>query len=62
MEVLIWLKNKGFLTNLIFGGDTIYPRKLKVEVREELPEADFQEKTAYSRQANLQVLVKGFTL
>lgn len=121
IEILAWLKNKGFLKDLLFGGGTMlrlchdlnrysvdldfwlyrfpnierfyddlkdalgkeflitdtqnkfftllieikkasYPRKLKIEIRKELKEADFQEKIAYSRQANMQVLVKGFTL
>jgi len=121
IEVLLWLKNKGFLKNLIFGGGTMmrlchnldrysidldfwlyhvqeidkfynniknsliqeytitdtknkyhtllfeikkafYPRKLKIEIREEMEKADFQEKIAYSKQGNMQVLVKGFTL
>lgn len=39
-----------------------YPRKLKVEIRKEIPQADYQEKIAYSKYSNLQVLVKAFTL
>ena len=39
-----------------------YPRKLKVEIRKEIPKADYQEKIAYSKYSNLQVLVKAFTL
>ncbi len=121
IEVLVWLKNKRFLKNLIFGGGTMmrlchnlnrysidldfwlynvqeidkfynnikdslfqeytitdtqnkyhtllfeikktpYPRKLKIEIRKEMEKADFQEKIAYSKQGNMQVLVKGFTL
>ena len=39
-----------------------YPRKLKIEIRKEIGQADFQEKIAYSKQGYLQVLVRGFTL
>ena len=121
IEVLAWLKNKGFLRNMIFGGGTMlrlcyglkrysvdldfylyrvnevdqffiklkdflkadydltdaqnkyytllfeikkapYPRKLKIEIRKENKESDFQEKIAYSLYSNQQVLVKSFTL
>ncbi|MCK5767449.1 MAG: nucleotidyl transferase AbiEii/AbiGii toxin family protein [Candidatus Atribacteria bacterium] len=121
IEVLNWLKNKGFIRKIIFGGGTMlrlchglrrysvdldfwiynvpqiegffqslkdqlhkdffvsdaqnkfytllfeikknpYPQKLKIEIRKELKEADFQEKIAYSKYAHRQVLVKGFTL
>jgi len=121
IEVLAWLKNKGFLRNLIFGGGTMlrlcynlkrysvdldfwtyrvdkidqffinlkdslkidydltdaqnkyytllfeikkvpYPRKLKIEIRKEKKENDFQEKIAYSPYSNQQVLLKSFTL
>ena len=119
--VLAWLKNKGFLRNMIFGGGTMlrlcydlkrysvdldfwtyrvdridqffinledslkadydltfaqnkyytllfeikkapYPRKLKIEIRKENKESDFQEKIAYSSYSNQQVLLKSFTL
>jgi len=121
IEVLAWLKNKGFLRNMIFGGGTMlrlcynlrrysvdlvfwkyrvdridqffvnlkdslktdydltdaqnkyytllfeikkapYPRKLKIEIRKENKENDFQEKIAYSPYSNQQVLLKSFTL
>jgi predicted nucleotidyltransferase component of viral defense system len=121
IEVLAWLKNKGFLRNMIFGGGTMlrlcydlkrysvdldfwtyrvdridqffinledslkadydltdaqnkyytllfeikkvpYPRKLKIEIRKENKESDFQETIAYSSYSNQQVLVKSFTL
>ena len=121
IEVLTWLKNKGFLRNLIFGGGTMlrlcynlkrysvdldfwtyradkidqffinlkdslkvdydlidtknkyytllfeikkapYPRKLKIEIRKDAEEKDFQEKIAYSPYSNQQVLLKSFTL
>ncbi|MBA7637319.1 hypothetical protein ES703_44962 [subsurface metagenome] len=121
IEVLAWLKNKGFLRNMIFGGGTMlrlcynlkrysvdlvfwtyrinkinqffinlkdslkadydltdaqnkyytllfeirkasYPRKLKIEIRKENKESDFQETIAYSPYSNQQVLVKSFTL
>ena len=121
IEVLAWLKNKGFLRNMIFGGGTMlrlcyglkrysvdldfwayrvdridqffinlkdslkidydltdaqkkyytllfeikkapYPRKLKIEIRKENKESDFQEIIAYSPYANQQVLLKSFTL
>ncbi|MCK4377408.1 MAG: nucleotidyl transferase AbiEii/AbiGii toxin family protein [Actinomycetia bacterium] len=121
MEVLAWLKNKGFLRNMIFGGGTMlrlcynlrrysvdldfwtyrinkinqffinlkdslkkdydltdaqnkyytllfeikkapYPRKLKIEIKKENKESDFQETVAYSPHSNQQVLLKSFTL
>jgi len=121
MEVLAWLKNKGFLRNMIFGGGTMlrlcynlkrysvdldfwtyrvdkidqffiylknslkmeydltdaqnkyytllfeikkapYLRKLKIEIRKENKESDFQETIAYSLYSNQQVLLKSFTL
>jgi len=121
IEVLAWLKNKGFLRNMIFGGGTMlrlcynlrrcsvdldfwtyridkideffinlreafkkdyditdvqnkyytllfeikkapYLRKLKIEIRKETKEMDFQETIAYSPHSNQQVLVKSFTL
>jgi predicted nucleotidyltransferase component of viral defense system len=121
IEVLAWLKNKGFLRNMIFGGGTMlrlcynlrrysvdldfwiyridkidqffinlgeafkkdydltdaqnkyytllfeikktpYHRKLKIEIRKENKESDFQEKIAYSPHSNQQVLLKSFTL
>jgi len=121
IEVLAWLKNKGFLRNMIFGGGTmlrlcynlkrysvdldfwtyrinkinqffinlkdslkadydltdvqnkyyallfeikkpLYLRKLKIEIRKENKESDFQEKIAYSPYSNQQVLLKSFTL
>jgi predicted nucleotidyltransferase component of viral defense system len=39
-----------------------YPRKLKIEIRKENKENDFQEKIAYSPYSNRQVLLKSFTL
>ena len=121
IEVLAWLKNKGFLRNMIFGGGTMlrlcynlkrysvdldfwiyrvdridqffinlknslkadydltdvqnkyyillfeikkasYPRKLKIEIRKDIEEKDFQESIAYSPYSNQQVLLKSFTL
>lgn len=121
IEVLAWLKNKGFLRNMIFGGGTMlrlcydlkrysvdldfwtyrvdkidqffinlkdsleidynladaqnkyytllfeikktpYPRKLKIEIRKENKESDFQETIAYCLYSNQQVLLKSFTL
>jgi len=121
IEVLAWLKNKGFLRNMIFGGGTMlrlcyglkrysvdldfwtyrvdridqffinlkdslktnydlidaqdkyytllfeikkapYPRKLKIEIRKENKESNFQETIAYSPYSNQQVLLKSFTL
>ncbi|MEA1939626.1 MAG: nucleotidyl transferase AbiEii/AbiGii toxin family protein [Candidatus Caldatribacteriota bacterium] len=121
IEVLNWLKNKGFFQKIIFGGGTMlrlchglrrysvdldfwiykvsqieeffqslkgklrkdflisdaqnkfytllfeikknpYPQKLKLEIRKEIKEADFQEKIAYSKYAHRQVLVRGLTL
>jgi predicted nucleotidyltransferase component of viral defense system len=121
IEVLAWLKNKGFLRNIIFGGGTMlrlcydlkrysvdldfwtyrvdrvdqffinlkdslkadydltdvqnkyytllfeikktpYPRKLKIEIRKDTKEKDFQETIAYSPHSIQQVLLKSFTL
>jgi len=121
IEVLAWLKNKGFLRNMIFGGGTMlrlcydlkrysvdldfwiyrvdridqffinlkdslkadynltdvqnkyytllfeikkasYPRKLKIEIRKDTEEKDFQESIDYSPYSNQQVLLKSFTL
>lgn len=121
IEVLAWLKNKGFLRNMIFGEGTMlrlcydlkrysvdldfwtyrvdkidqffinlkdsleidynltdaqnkyytllfeikktpYPRKLKIEIRKENKESDFQETIAYCLYSNQQVLLKSFTL
>ena len=39
-----------------------YPRKLKIEIRKETKEMDFQETIAYSPHSNQQVLLKSFTL
>jgi len=39
-----------------------YPRKLKIEIRKDAEEKDFQEKIAYSPYSNQQVLLKSFTL
>ena len=39
-----------------------YPRKLKIEIRKENKESDFQETIAYSSYSNQQVLLKSFTL
>ena len=39
-----------------------YPQKLKIEIRKEIKEADFQGKIAYSKYTHRQVLLKGMTL
>ncbi len=39
-----------------------YPRKLKIEIRKENKESNFQETIAYSPHSNQQVLLKSFTL
>jgi len=39
-----------------------YSRKLKIEIRKENKESEFQEKIAYSPYSNQQVLLKSFTL
>lgn len=121
IEILEWLKNKGFLEKLIFGGGTMlrlcydlsrfsidldfwtyrikeperyykrldlelsnsyeltdtafkfytmlfeirklkYGGKLKIEIRKNKKDFDLQEKIAFSRYSNKQVLVKAFTL
>ena len=40
----------------------IYPRRLKIEIRREIKDCDYQEKIAFSRFSNRQVLVKAHTL
>jgi predicted nucleotidyltransferase component of viral defense system len=121
IEILEWMKNKGFLEKLIFGGGTMLrlcydlnrfsvdldfwtyrvkdfdnyyqkvsselsnsyeltdsaikfytilfeirkskqTEKLKIEIRKNKNEFDFQEKIAFSRYSNKQVLLKVFTL
>jgi predicted nucleotidyltransferase component of viral defense system len=39
-----------------------YPRRLKIEIRKEIKDWDFQEKIAYSKFSACQVLLKAFTL
>ncbi len=39
-----------------------YPRRLKIEIRKEIQDWDFQEKIAYSKFSARQVLLKAFTL
>jgi predicted nucleotidyltransferase component of viral defense system len=39
-----------------------YPKRLKIEIRRELLDIDFQEKIAYSKFANRQVVLKALTL
>ena len=41
---------------------TEYPKRLKIEIRRELKECDYQSKIAFSRYSTRQVLVKGHTL
>jgi predicted nucleotidyltransferase component of viral defense system len=41
---------------------TKYPRRLKIEIRKILREWDYQEKIAYSKYSNKQVIVKAHTL
>ena len=49
-------------TILIELRSPIYPRRLKIEIRREMKAWDWQEKIAFSRFSNKQVLVKAHTL
>ena len=40
----------------------VYPRRLKIEIRREIKDCDYQEKIAFSRFSNRQVLVRAHTL
>jgi hypothetical protein len=40
----------------------LYPKRLKIEIRKEIKECDFQEKIAFSRFSTRQVLLKAHTL
>ena len=39
-----------------------YPRRLKIEIRKEIKECDFQDKIAFSRYSTNQVLLRAHTL
>lgn len=39
-----------------------YPKRLKIELRREIPDIDFQEKIAFSRFATKQIILKALTL
>lgn len=48
---------------LLFELRTVsYPKRLKIEIRREMPDVDFQEKIAFSRFATKQVVLKALTL
>jgi len=51
-----------FYTLLLEIKSSNYPRKLKIEIRKEIKECDFQEKIAYSKYSNFQVLLRTHTL
>lgn len=39
-----------------------YPKRMKIEIRREIPDIDFQEKIAFSRFASKQIILKAITL
>jgi len=48
---------------LLFELRTVtYPKRLKIEIRREMPDIDFQEKIAFSRFATKQIVLKALTL
>ena len=51
-----------FYTILIEIKSSNYPRKLKIEIRKEIKDCDYQDKIAYSKFSNLQVLLRSHTL
>ena len=59
--VLTDVQNK-YYTLLFEIKKPLYSRKLKIKIRKENKESDFQEIIAYSPYANQQVLLKSFTL
>jgi len=68
IEVLDILKSNRVLEGLIFGGGTMLrlchdlPRRLKIEIRREWKNWEYEEKIAFSRFRTTQVLLKGHTL
>lgn len=51
-----------FYTLLLEIKSANYPRKLKIEIRKEIKDCDFQDKIAYSKYSNIQVLMRTHTL
>jgi hypothetical protein len=51
-----------FYTLLFEIKSSNYPRRLKIEIRKEIKDVDFQEKIAYSKFSNIQVLLRTHTL
>ena len=51
-----------FYTLLLEIKSEKYPRRLKIEIRKEIKDCDFQDKIAYSKYSNLQVLLRAHTL
>jgi len=51
-----------FYTILLEFRSKAYPKRLKIEVRKEIKECDYQERIAYSRYSNIQVILKAHTL
>lgn len=51
-----------FYTLLLEIKSANYPRKLKIEIRKEIKDDDYQEKIAYSKFSNSQVLLRAHTL
>lgn len=51
-----------FYTLLLEIRSTDYPRRLKIEIRKELRECDFQERIAFSTSSNRQVILRVHTL
>ncbi len=54
-----WLKHYTLLFEIRSGES---PRRLKIEIRKELKSCDFQERIAYSRNSNKQVVLRTHTL
>ena len=51
-----------FYTLLLEIRSSDYPKRLKIEIRKELKECDFQERIAFSRSSNRQVILRVHTL
>ena len=54
-----WLKHYTLLFEIRSGN---YPKRLKIEIRKEIKDCDFQERIAYSKYSNKQVILKTHTL
>jgi predicted nucleotidyltransferase component of viral defense system len=51
-----------FYTILLELRSKAYPKRLKIEIRKEIKECDYQERIAYSRSSNIQVVLRAHTL